>query len=222
MKEEKIIKQNQDTFNNTLKGFKDCLKNLKLSEDEKSFATLVINAWESKIKDIKWLQNFHRVKNFRSILGFKKELSLKLSFSELMNKIGQHFAEIDCAVHLVREFPSNIQIEKLLKQSNESICDFKVYDATPHFVEVKAISKFSKGKIEVYTKKALEQIECSAGKEGFYGIVWIFTFDNPSDPKQAQDIVKLIKSSSSKPFNYKLNVQVYGRGLYGDATARFI
>lgn len=223
---EKNIRQYKNIFQDTFRQFENCLKGFNsLCENDKKLADKITQDWKSRLNDDNWLQNFVRIENFQTIVGFKNELSCKLSFPDLVGKVAQHFGEIDCAIHLLREFPqkidnAEIKVEKILKQNNLSVCDFRVHTSIPHLIEVKTISKFNESKIRQYTEKALNQIESSRNNNSCYGVVWIFTFDIPQNLTSVQTTIEKIKSSIIKPFKYNLTVQVYLLGLWGDCTFR--
>lgn len=219
-----IIKIYKDEFENTYQRFQECLKNFNNFDNGcKKNTESISNNWVNLIKDKNWLQKFICLKNFQTVLNFKNKLSVKLSCNDLVNKVSQHFGEIDCAMHLLREFPKKIIIEKLIENRKSKICDFKIYSSPPHFVEVKVITKFTKSKLKEYTEKAINQIQDSANNDkNFYGVIWIFTYDIPNDINSVQSIVEEVKSDIKVNFKFYLTVQIYSLGLFGDSTFRFV
>lgn len=222
----KQLQTYQKTFEESFERFSQCIEKLTpLNEDQNKLIDLMKYDWKSRINDENWMRKFDRIKNFQSLLGFKSELSFSLSFEQLVDKVGQNMAEIDIAIHLLREFPETISnkkihIEKLL-ETTSSICDFVVSTTVPHYIESKYVKTFSEGTVRRNTEKALSQIK-NTGKENdeIFGVVWIFTYDQPDNPREVQAMVENVQRTTHMPFKYLLNVQVYGRDLYGEANFR--
>lgn len=219
------------TFKETYEKFKECINKKSLKLEKKEIARNILCNWMDKIIDDTWIMNLsERIINFQSLIGFKKEINCKLSFSKLQDVLTQKFAEIDCAIYLTKEFClEKSEIKKLLKETNTSTCDFLVKDFYYNklLVEVKTIQKIEdkhglrEKKIIEVIQKALKQIESFAKRERikkFRGAVWIFTYNFPIRFNELQDLINKIKNSEKRNFNYSLTLQVYEVGLFGDSS----
>jgi len=144
-------------------------------------------------------------------------LSKKLEFKDLKNKIGQHFGELACATHLIRESPKS-KIEKLKTSKKTKRCDFKVTtEQKTIFIEVKTTTKLTRKNLSDYTKKALSQIKTTTGNyQDSFGAVWIFTYDTSNKPTDIQKMAEDVKNELNNDYSYTLTIQVYNQGVYGD------
>lgn len=187
-----------------------------LNEDQEEILELVKSDWEKSISS-DWQEHENRIKNFSKICDFSYELSSNLSFTDLLGKVGQNFAEIDCANHLLREFKTR-KIEKLLPPKGKKASDFIVFDEENVCVEVKYVSKVAKKTISERVKKALSQIDASLENHGGRGAVFIFSYDQYRVGMDAQNLMEQVKESikENADFDFTLSLQLYHKGFYGD------
>lgn len=188
-----------------------------LSKDEKierrhrvDYIATLIDAWRKPA--------FLREK--QALLDIYGELSNKLSHDELTSRVAERFAEVDLAEHAIRELGlsrTGDKLEKLAEGAGKK-CDFKFSGSPSYYFESKYTKSLAISYLTSVVQNALEQIKYSIDGAGI-GCVWIFTYAQPDDLSRFQGDVMTIKSKfSSIGFPFKLNVQIYGLGLYGDAT----
>lgn len=187
---------------------------------------LIKSDWEKFLNDEKGIERYDKcIRNFESLIGFGRELSLNLSIERLISRVAEHFAEIDLAEHIIREYSlggqGNNQLEKLIDKTNGGkTCDFQLrLQGEVICFEAKYTSSISKSSIKAITKGALSQI-LETNRSIQAGIVWIFTYQFPGKLKEFQDMVKDIKNESQKTFApyLLLTVQTYKRGVFGDCV----
>lgn len=208
----------QQVARQSLEKFKKII--LQMEHDDRELS-LLINSWESFINnEARFLRYSEHVTDISSVIGFSRELSSNLSYDELVNRVAQRFAELDLAEHIIRELNLDSSGGKVEKIPEEQVkkCDFKtVFNSNVYYFESKYTKNISASNLEKVTKKALAQIKESIEKNGI-GCIWIFTYSQPEKFQEFQDIVMAIKMKLlTSDFDFNLNVQVYSRGLYGDA-----
>ncbi len=216
--------------NKQLKHYKTVLQSgldkfIKCCDETKTDSrfNLIKSEWERLIADdgkIKDLATY--IDDFPSLIGFTRELSSKLGYEQLVGRVAERFAELDLAVHSIREFglkKSKHKLQKLSESGNKT-CDFKLPMEPPYYMEAKYTISPTKNNIYQIAKEALEQIKSTDSVKARKGCVWIFTYQDIKNPQQFQSQVMDVKRklSSSYTFPFRLNVQVYSRDLYGDAT----
>lgn len=182
---------------------------------------LIENDWQAFINDKERLQRYiDYVEDVASIFGFSRELSDKLSYDELTSRVAERFSEVDLAEHVIRELDlpkSGGTLEKLAEGLDKK-CDFRFLGNPSRYFESKYTKNISPGSLTTITRDALEQIKNIIDTVGI-GCIWIFTYSQPDKPMNfQQEVMKIKNIFSNTGFGYKLNVQVYSRGLYGDAT----
>lgn len=182
---------------------------------------LIETDWQAFIDDKLRLQRYvNHVQGVGSILGFSRELSSKLTYDELLSRVAERFAEVDLAEHAIRELglpKSGESLEKLAEGPSKK-CDFKFSGNPSRYFESKYTKNITPWSLASVTGGALEQIKNSIDTAGI-GCVWIFTYSQPDNPMNfQQEVMKIKNKFSGIGFGYKLNVQVYSSGLYGDAT----
>lgn len=182
---------------------------------------LIKNDWQAFIGSKERLQRYvDYVRGVDSILGFSRELSPKLSYDELLSRVAERFAEVDLAEHAIRELglPGlGGKLEKLV-EGNGKKCDFRFLGTPKRYFESKYTKNINPRNLATITEGALEQIKNSIDNGGI-GCIWIFTYSQPDNPMNfQQEVMKIKDKFCNLGFGYKLNVQVYSRGLYGDAT----
>jgi hypothetical protein len=202
-----VAKQSLDKFKKIVQGKK---------ADEVS--RLLTSDWESFVNSSERIKRYaEHVDGAAGILGFSRELSDKLSDEALLSRVAERFAEIDLAEHAIRElgFPQSGGKLVKLTESFQKKCDFKYEE---YHLEAKYTKNISISGLTDLVEGALGQIKNTIGGQKGRGCVWIFTYTQPDDPMQFQEEIEKIKESfSAIGFDFTLNVQVYGRGLYGDA-----
>lgn len=195
----------------------------KISKDslQDSRHQLADKSWQLFVDDDTRLRRFaENVDGVAGILGFSREISAKLSLDDLIGKVIQRFAEIDLAEYIIRELAIDKSDTKLIKLSEGSFqkCDFKYPGKPAYYFESKYTKNISSTNIATITRNALQQIRNSIEGQGI-GCVWIFTYEQPIDSGSFQREVELVNKSLSSPeLDFRLSVQVYGRGLYGYAS----
>ena len=177
--------------------------------------------WQAFVDDQSRLQRYiDHVEDVASIFGFSRELSDKLSYDELTSRVAERFAEVDLAEHAIRELDLpriGGKLQKLAEGTSKK-CDFKYLGSPPYYFESKYTKNLTISNLNSVVQEALEQIKNSI-EDTCVGCVWIFTYAQPDDLSGFQDVVMTIKNRFSNiGFPFKLNVQVYSLGLYGDAT----
>lgn len=204
-----------------------------ITKSSSKVAVCLKNDWENFIQNDEKLMKYDRcIKNFETLLGFKNELSPSLSEEQAVKKVGDHFAEIDLAKHIIREQKLNNKLLTKLTESNVQVCDFKLsLDGFCIYCEAKFVSSIGEKRIKEKVEKSLNQIESTMkqknkNKSGNFedkGIIWIFTYNQPAKPSNFQKLVEKIKNNFSQKyrFDFLLNVQTYKTGLYGDTKANF-
>lgn len=206
----------QGVANQSLDKFRKIAQNKQMDRVYK----LIENDWRAFINDKARLQRYiDHVTDAASIFGFSRELSDKLSYGELINRVAERFSEIDLAEHAIRELGLPKTGEKLEKiaEGVSKRCDFKFSGKPPYYFESKYTKKLAIGHLATIVEGALEQIKNSIDNAGI-GCVWIFTYAQPDSPSSfQQEVMKIKKKYSNIGFPFKLNVQVYSSGLYGDA-----
>lgn len=201
----------------------DKFRRMAQSKQTDKVYSLLEGDWQAFVDDEKRLQRYiDHVEGVAGIFGFSRELSDKLSYVELTSKVAERFAEVDLAEHIIRELglpKTGGRLEKIIEGPDKK-CDFKYLGNPTRFFEAKYTHNLSVNKLTIVTKDALDQIKHSIDidNDGI-GCVWIFTYMQPDDPMGfQQDVMKIKDSFPDIGFDFKLNVQVYSRGLYGDAT----
>ncbi|MCK4354926.1 hypothetical protein KAW43_01050 [Candidatus Parcubacteria bacterium] len=205
---------------------------LAITKSNSEVVMLLKNDWEGFIQDDKKLiMEYDRcIKNFETLLGFKNELSVSLSEEQAVKKVGDHFAEIDLAKHIIRGYKLNNKVLTKLTESNVQMCDFELLlGEFCIYCEAKFVSSIGEKRINEKVKKSLEQIKSTKEQKNKgenlndKGIIWIFTYNQPADPSNFQKLVRKIKSDFSQKyhFDFLLNVQTYKTGIYGDAKTNF-
>ncbi len=182
---------------------------------------LVESDWQAFVGDRLRLQRYiDHVQGVDSIFGFSRELSPKLTYDELLSRVAERFSEVDLAEHAIRELglsKSGGKLEKLVEGPSKK-CDFRFSGNPSRYFESKYTKNITPSSLTTITGDALEQIKNSIDATGI-GCVWIFTYSQPNNPMGFQQEVMKIKGKFiNAGFDYKLNVQVYSHGLYGDAT----
>lgn len=182
---------------------------------------LIESDWQAFINDKLRLRRYvDHVQGVDGILGFSRELSAKLTYDQLLSRVAERFAEVDLAEHAIRELDlpkSGGKLEKLAEGLDKK-CDFRFLGNPSRYFESKYTKNISPGSLTTITRDALEQIKNSIDTVGI-GCIWIFTYSQPDNPMNfQQEVMKIKNIFSNTGFGYKLNVQVYSRGLYGDAT----
>lgn len=182
---------------------------------------LIENDWQAFINDKARLQRYiDYVEDVASIFGFSRELSDKLSYDELTSRVAERFSEVDLAEHAIRELglpKTGEKLKKITEGANKR-CDFKFSGKYSYYFESKYTKSLAISHLATVVEDALEQIKSSIDDAGI-GCVWIFTYAQPDNPNGFQQEVMAIKKKYSNiGFPFKLNVQVYSLGLYGDAT----
>jgi hypothetical protein len=205
----------QSVAQQSLDKFKKIAESRKMKDDYK----LLVSDWQTFIDNPERIKRYaEHVEEVAGILGFSRELSDNLSDEALMSRVAERFAEVDLAEHVIRELhlPQNgSKLEKLIEGSVKK-CDFK---HAPHYFESKYTKNISISSLRELVGEALDQIKNSMESESDIGCVWIFTYTQPDDPRQfQQEIEEIQRGYSGIGFDFRLNLQVYGRGLYGDAT----
>lgn len=184
---------------------------------------LIESDWQAFVDNKERLQRYvDCVRGVDSILGFSRELSSRLTYGELLSRVAERFAEVDLAEHVIRELglpKSGGMLEKLAEGPNKK-CDFKFSGSPSRYFESKYTKNITPSSLASVTKDALEQIKSSIDVDGA-GCIWIFSYSQPDNPMNFQkEIMKIKEKFSDTGFDYKLNVQVYSSGLYGDATVK--
>lgn len=219
----KTLRALKETFSGTHKKFADCVSQLQLTPEEKERFEFVVQDWHNKLDDDSWYIDLSPVSGLQSLLGFGSAFSPKLNFSQVMECVGQNFAEIGCAIHLLRELRGG-RIEKVLGDKTISRCDFRVTDhislqGKPLLVEVKYINKFTYPNVAKYLRKSISQLESSSQETpDSRKAVWIMTYDRKVFGQKAQDIVEGVQKGFPKQYQYSLSVQVYSCAVYGDCV----
>lgn len=211
----KQFRHYQSVARQSLDTYKKIAEAKKIGDASK----LLIADWQAFVDDPVRIKRYvDHVDEVAGILGFSRELSNNLSNDALMSRVAERFAEVDLAEHAIRELglsKAGGKLEKLIEGVNKR-CDFKFLT---YYFESKYTKNISVASLTEVVEEALNQIKNSMDGNGTTGCVWIFTYTQPDDPRQFQQEVEAIKRSFSQiGFDFKLNVQVYGRGLYGDAT----
>lgn len=182
---------------------------------------LIESDWQAFVNDKARLQRYiDHVTDAAAIFGFSRELSNKLSYDELINRVAERFSEVDLAEHAIRELElpkTGKRLEKLAEGASKR-CDFKFSGKPSYYFESKYTKNLATSYLTAIAQGALEQIKNSIEDAGI-GCVWIFTYTQPNNPSDFQQEVMAIKKKYSDiGFPFKLNMQVYSSGLYGDAT----
>jgi hypothetical protein len=203
--------------------FRKCISNYdldKLDKNDRETIDHITEDWEG-LCTRDWSRYIERIENVQELFDFKNELSVNLVYPELIQRVGQCFAEIDCAKQLIVEFVHS-RIVKLKRQKKGKTCDFRVDTEPPHFVEIKTITTFAERTLYECAVRALGQIRESVQNESFKGVVWVFTYDT-YNLEGAEALVKKVKASiqQSTQFTFSLTVQVYNVGLYGDSAYNY-
>lgn len=211
----KQLKHYQGVTQQSLDKFKKIAESRKMAGDYK----LLVSDWQAFIDNPERIKRYaEHVEEVAGILGFSRELSDNLSDEALMSRVAERFAEVDLAEHAIRELnlPQNGgKLEKLIEESVKK-CDFKF---SPYYFESKYTKNISISNLRDLVGEALEQIKNSIQDAKNIGCIWIFTYTQPDNPRQfQQDIETIQKGFSQIGYKFRLNLQVYGRGLYGDAT----
>ena len=222
MKKEISEKQLQHYKRILQNGLDNFIKATK-SKKKDSRYNIIIFDWRSLISNKERIKFFaENVKNVCSLFGFGREFSEKLSYEDLIGRVAQRFAELDLAKHIIKEFnlnKSDIKVEKIV-ENNKSTCDFRLSNPISYF-EAKYTKNIAIQNLSSCTKEALTQIKetMEKGNTNGSGVVWIFTYKSPNNLSSFQDeVMRIKKEYLSIGFNFKLNVQTYYPGLYGDAT----
>lgn len=211
---------------------RDSLEKFSTIVKSKNESVVILkNDWEEFIKDDLILMKFDNcIKNFETLLGFKNELSHLLSEEQVVKKVGDHFAEIDLAKHIIKGYNLNNKSLVKLVETDVQICDFKLLlNGFYIYCEAKFISSIGEKRITEKVKKSLEQIKSTKEQENksenydAKGIVWIFTYNQPTNFSNFQKLVKKIKSDFAQEyrFDFLLNVQIYKTAIFGDAITKF-
>ena len=217
----KKLKHYKNILQNGLNNFEKAVCHKKRDERYNS----IIRDWKGLIDSEARISNFaQNVKDVNSLFGFSREFSCKLSYEELIARVSERFAELDLAKHIIRELELKDKKEKLEKliEGAESICDFRLLlKGTAFYAEAKYIRNITANNLSGSTKKALAQIEGMMPRSNRVGCVWIFTYQQIDNPSNFQRQVMNIKQQySNMKFPFKLNVQTYFTGLYGDTVIR--
>ncbi|OIP96713.1 hypothetical protein AUK40_04675 [Candidatus Wirthbacteria bacterium CG2_30_54_11] len=181
----------------------------------------IVRSWEQFINDENKFKNLiESVSNVESLLGFSSELSNKLSNTALVERVSQRYAEVDLAIHALREFRLNTKENKLEKniEGQKKQCDFQYIGNPSYYFESKFTTNISPKHIKDLTEKALAQLQSSIGDQSnSIGYVWIFSYKIPLDIVKFQTEIENIKRElNTIGFNFKLTVQIYGLALYDD------
>lgn len=184
------------------------------------------NDWNNFLNDEKRIAKYDKcIKNFESLIGFGSKLSKKLSIERLTSRVAEHFAEVDLAEHIIRDYSlekqNNNQLEKLIEKVNTGkICDFQLHLSQGVICfEAKYTSSISENSIKTKIKNALLQI-LKTDKNVQLGVVWIFTYQFPANPQNFQTLIENIKVEFQKTSHLSclLNIQIYSKGLFGDCA----
>ena len=205
-----VIKQSLDKF-----------KKIATSKKTDRVYQLIENDWQTFADDKVRLQRYiDHVEGVASIFGFSRELSDKLSYEGLLARVAERFAEIDLAEHVIRELglpKTGGKLEKLSEGAGKR-CDFKYSGNPSYYFESKYTKNISMNGLTDIVQSALEQVKNSIDSSGI-GCIWIFTYTQPNDMSGfQQDVMVIKKKFAGVGFPFKLSVQVYSLGLYGDAT----
>lgn len=182
---------------------------------------LIESDWQAFIEDKERVRRYvDYVQGVDSIFGFSRELSPRLSYEEILSRVAERFAEIDLAEHAIRELglpKSGGKLEKLTEGTSKK-CDFWFSGNPSRYFESKYTKNINPRNLTFIIRKALDQIKNSIDTSGI-GCVWIFTYSQPDNTMGFQrEVMKNKDKFSGIGFDFKLNVQVYSQGLYGDAT----
>jgi len=204
----------------TLDKFKTIVSNVTGKDNR---FELICEQWQSFIDNDVLMEKLSSIHNFEALLGYQRQLSAKLSYEQALSRVTEKFAEIDLAIHLLREKKSS-NIIRIPETTNYKTPDFLEKNGKELY-ESKSLKALSERAIWKKASEALDQIEDYAKAQSydyFGGTVYIVTFDTPKYDMDLQLILEALKQELKKEhsFPFNLNLQVYSSGLYGDAYFR--
>lgn len=191
-----------------------------------SRTSLLLADWQAFIENDDEIAKLAHVENFQSVCGIGSKLSSRQSYSELLMTAVSGFAEIDLAVHIVREKKGHVK--KLMEGVGAKQCDFQVELDPPLLVESKYIETPTVRKLEAVLVRAVDQIVETARSQTlceYDGSVWAFSYLAPAQINNMQ-LQALITGLVSRlgpqvPGELRVTFQVYahspGAGLYGSS-----
>lgn len=181
---------------------------------------LLLADWQAFIDDEARIEKLASVEGFQSICAISHKISAKQTYPQLMDTAASNFAEIDLAVHLVREF-RGLSARKLPQVPGVRQADFEVATTTPFFAESKYILLPAPRRLEQVMASAVEQLVATGryhGHKEFNGMVWAFSYQCPERVTswEMQALVGDIQGKLSRciPGTLKVRLQIYDRDIY--------
>ena len=205
-------------FQATLDKFKDAIRDMP---DRDNQADLIISNWQELIDSDELIEKLSSITNFESLVGYQRQFSTKLSYIQILARESEKSAEIDLALHLLRECRGK-PLTRLAETTDYKTPDFCETEGKELY-EAKYIQRLTKNGIKSKVKEALTQIveyTVANNLDNFGATVHIFTYDNSMHGMDLQNTVEAIRNEAKTTFNYPFNVnlQLYSRGIYGDAS----
>ena len=187
----------------------------------------LLNDWQTFIDDDAKITELSSVENFQSICGIGSKFSNRQNYAQLITTAVSGFAEIDLAVHIVRE-RRGAAVKKLPEVAGSRQCDFYVATSPVLLVESKYIEHPTARKVESVLTNAAEQVIETAQQQSlasYDGSVWAFSYRPAAglDNMQLQQLITDITNRFRPQVNgtLRMTLQVYapgaGAGLYGDS-----
>ncbi len=207
-------------FQSTLDKFKDIAGNMP---DKDSRFDLICKRWQAIIDDEELVEKLSFITNFEALVGYQRQFTKNLSYDRIIAREAEKSAEIDLAIHLIRE-KRGVPITRLSETTDYKSPDFKQTNGSELY-ESKYLETLSKSAIKSKANEALTQIKEYAQANKlleFGGTVHIFTFDSSMYGTSLQSYLETIKQEMTHTFSFpfNLNLQTYSSGIYGDACFR--
>jgi len=181
-----------------------------------------IKGWDAFLNNEELFSRLSHITNIEGVLGFSRVFSSKNTSKKNLEIAYQRLAELDLAVHIIREYhlgKNKARDLEKIPELNKSVCDFRLIDKEIYF-EAKYVRKITIKKVQQAANQAFGQIKetnMDVNKKGAW--IWIFSFDVPENPREFQFEIEKIKFDSDFPIS--LNIQTYGSGLYGHGEMIF-